>query len=230
MSAPILRGATRAARAQSSGDGMPTLIVRFSELNAWYPIRSYWEGNFMERVMPGAFGEPEASAIRTLFNHGRDSQIGGKSLGVPEVFREADGFAQTEVPLLDTTYVRDLIPGLQAGAYGSSFMFDVSEERWEWEPSPSESNPKGLPERSLHGLMLYEAGPVTWPANPGADTQMNSAQRSGTDWYYAELEKAGLLGNSDEMRSRLRAAIDGRREKLSFGERARIIREMELSK
>lgn len=226
----ILRGATRPARADGGGDGMPTLTVRFSQLDTWYPISSYWEGNFMERVMPGAFGSPEVSGIRTLFNHGQDAQIGGKSLGVPARFGEGDGFAFTEVPLLDTSYVRDLIPGLQAGAYGSSFMFDVAEESWDWEPEASASNPKGLPERSLHGLTLYEAGPVTWPANPGADTQMNSSQKSGTDWYYAELERAGLLGNSDELRSRLRSAIDGRRGKLSFGERSRVIREMELSK
>ena len=183
----------------------------------------------MERILPGSAMYDSVEGIRTLFNHGYDPQIGGKSLGVPRAAGERDGYAFTEVPLLDTSYVRDLLPGLRAGAYGSSFMFEVKEESWDWDPESSESNPGGLPERSIRGYQLFEDGPVTWPANPASDVQMNSAQQSGTDWYYTQLERSGLLKNGEEIRSRLRSIDRSEgRHPLTAGKRLKVLRELEL--
>ena len=49
-----------------------------------------------------------------------------------------------QVPLLDTSYNRDLLPGLAAGGYGSSFMFRVIQDAWNDEPGVSDHNPKGM--------------------------------------------------------------------------------------
>jgi phage head maturation protease len=204
------------------------MTVRFSQLNTWYEIRSFWEGNFLERVAPGSFAGANPEEIRSLFNHGHDFQLGGKALGVPTGLDEAGGFARLTVPLLDTTYVRDLLPGLRAGAYGSSFMFDVTGESWDWEPEASDENPQQLPERTILSVRLYEAGPVTWPANPGADVQFNSAQQSGTDWHYSQLEKSGRLVNGDELRAKLRSVSSGPKRGRSRVERCKLLREMEV--
>ena len=63
-------------------------------------------------------------------------------------------------------------------------------EQWDREPKPSDTNPDGLPERSITEVRLHEAGPVTWPANPDA----TAGVRSGADWY------AGMVQERDERR------------------------------
>lgn len=159
-----------------------TLILRFSPFNTWYEINSYWEGRFLERTVPGAFKRTISQAKRAdgkystkvLFNHGMDFGVGDKVLGVPTEFAERADSPELIVPLDDTSYNRDLIPGLRSGAYGSSFIFEVLAESWVREPEPSDANPDGLPERTLTEVRVHEAGPVTWPANPAATAGLRS--------------------------------------------------------
>ena len=42
---------------RDSGEAMPTLTGHFSVYNDWTEINSSWEGNFMERIAPGAFSK-----------------------------------------------------------------------------------------------------------------------------------------------------------------------------
>lgn len=171
------------------GDGrLGTLLVDFSRFDAWYEIDSFWEGRFLERTVRGSFKRTirnNGSQVKTLFNHGFDFHIGDKILGVHEVLEERPDSPHMEVPLLDTSYNRDLEPGLRASGYGSSFMFEVLGESWNREPDKSEHNPDGLPERTITEVRLFEAGPVTWPANPEATAGLRSA--SGTDWLVEQL-------------------------------------------
>ncbi|MGW4102299.1 HK97 family phage prohead protease [Streptomyces sp. NPDC004976] len=166
---------------------MPVMTVEFSRFDTWYEIDSWWEGRFLERTKKGSFKrtiKSQGSAgVKVLFNHGRDMQIHQKVLGVASVLEERDTSPYMEVPLLDTSYNRDLVEGLRAGAYGSSFMFEVVQESWNNEPGAAEHNPEGLPERTITEIKLFEAGPVTWPANPDATAGL----RSGIDWLMAEL-------------------------------------------
>lgn len=167
-------------------DAMPVMTVEFSRFDTWYEIDSWWEGRFLERTKRGAFKKTireNGPSMKVLFNHGRDPQIAQKVLGVPSVLEEKDTSPYMEVPLLDTSYNRDLVPGLDAGAYGSSFMFEVLQERWDHEPAKADHNPEGLPERTITQVRLYEAGPVTWPANPDATAGL----RSGIDWLMEQL-------------------------------------------
>lgn len=165
-----------------------TLLVDFSRFNTWYEIDSFWEGRFLEQVARGSFKRTIANngdQVKTLFNHGFDMFINDKILGVAEVLEERSTSPHMEVPLLDTSYNRDLEPGLRAGGYGSSFMFEVLGERWDREPDKSDANPDGLPERTITEVRLFEAGPVTWPANPDATAGLRSS--SGTDWLIEQL-------------------------------------------
>ena len=61
--------------------------------------------------------------MRVLFQHGQDPTIGDKPLGPIDVLEEDGTGPRYEVPLLDTSYNRDLEPGLRAGLYGASFRF-----------------------------------------------------------------------------------------------------------
>jgi hypothetical protein len=84
------------------------------------------------------------------------------------------------VPLFDTSYNRDLAPGLEAGVYGSSFRFTVEKDEWDHSPARSEYNPDGIPERTITEARVFEFGPVTFPANPAA----TAGVRSTTDTFY----------------------------------------------
>lgn len=162
----------------ASGDGMPTLVGHFAVFNQPTEICSFMEGNFIERIAPGAFKKTfreSKDSIKCLFQHGCDPDIGDKPLGPISVLREDDTGAYYEVPLLDADYVRgDLLPGLEAGLYGASFCFEVIKEEFDEEPGPSADNPRGLPERTLLEVRVPEFGPVTFPAYEGATAGVRS--------------------------------------------------------
>jgi HK97 family phage prohead protease len=183
------------AEDEPAREGLGLLDVRFSPFNQWYRIDSWFEGTFLERTVPGAFKRTfgqhndanSSHAIRTLFNHGHDLYIGDKLLGEVDEVAEDDDSARSTVWLWDTSYNRDLLPGLRAGSYGSSFMFQTLKEEWNAEPEPSDYNPEGIPERTIKEARVLEAGPVTWPANPAATAGMRCV--STTDQHYELLAR-----------------------------------------
>jgi HK97 family phage prohead protease len=186
LSVPILRAWDPADSLEARADadtGMPVLSGHFSKFGNWYRISSLYEGNFLERVAKGAFTKTitEGRAqMRVLFQHGMDPQIGDKVLGPIETLQEDRQGPFYEVPLLDTSYNRDLAPGLLRGLYGASFRFEVVKDKWDHKPQRSEHNPDGIPERTITEARVYEFGPVTWGANPEA----TATARSMTDRYY----------------------------------------------
>jgi len=173
---------------RDEGAGMPTMSGHFAVFNEWTEINSSWEGRFLERISPGAFEKTfseNTRHMRVLFNHGKDPSIGDKVLGpIQELRADAKG-AYYEVPLFDTSYNKDLLPGLQAGSYGSSFRFKVMREDVERTPERSAHNPEGIQERTILEAKVMEFGPVTFPAYQGA----TAGVRSLTDEFIlAELD------------------------------------------
>jgi HK97 family phage prohead protease len=161
----------------ATDDGMPTLHGHFAVFNKWTEIDSFWEGRFMERIVPGAFKktfQENRNQVKALFQHGQDPQIGDKPLGPVKLLEEDATGAAYEVPLLDTAYNRELIPGLEAGLYGASFRFKVTREETVDDPEASDTNPQALPERSIKELRLFELGPVTFPAYADATAGVRS--------------------------------------------------------
>jgi HK97 family phage prohead protease len=178
--APELRKAT--------DDSLGLLSGHFSAFNNWYHVSSMWEGDFLERTAPGFTSQTIAedrNDMRVLFNHGFDTMAGDKVLGMIQDLREDPIGPYYEVPLFDTSYNRDLLPGLKAGAYGASFRMRVQEDSWNDEPDPSDYNPKALAERTITRAKVMEFGPVTFPANPEASASV----RSTTDEFYDRLRQ-----------------------------------------
>jgi HK97 family phage prohead protease len=196
-----IRAVSRGPQIRAAEDGgMPTLFGHFAVFNRWTEINSWFEGNFLERIAPGSLRKTiseNRDKIKALFQHGQDPQIGDKPLGPISDLREDEQGGYYEVPLLDTAYNRDLIPGLEeAGLYGASFRFEVMREEFDEEPDASEHNPRGLPERTIKEIRLHEFGPVTFPAYAEA----TSGVRSLTDQFLFEqiardpTEARALLG------------------------------------
>lgn len=175
------RHPVRAREGDESG-GMPTLYGHFIRFNEWTTIDSYFEGKFLERVAPGAAKKTikdRGDKIRCLFQHGRDFFVGDKPLGPFDILAEDGEGVAYEVPMLDTAYNRELVPGLERGLYGSSFRMRVMREEWVEEPGVSDHNPEGIPERTIKEIQLFEGGPVTFPAYDSA----TAAVRSLTDHF-----------------------------------------------
>lgn len=166
----------------SEGDSETLGIMSgvFSAHDVWYEVNSMWEGLFLERTADG-FAEvtirDDLDGMRVLFDHGFDSSIGNKVLGPIDVLESRAKGPYYEVPLLDTSYNRDLLPGLKRGLYGASFRMHVLGDEWDDEPKPSRHNPKGIPERTIKEMAVSEFGPVTW----GAYGDATAGVRSLTD-------------------------------------------------
>lgn len=170
------------------------MFGHFAVFDAWTEIHSWFEGDFLERLIPGAFKKTmreQRDQVKVQFDHGYDWHIGDGLLGPIDELREDDEGAYYEVPLLDTDYNRDrvlpmlqgrLMNGEQRGSLlGASFRFRVVKDEWDNEPEKSDHNPDGLPERTIREVRLYEFGPVVWPAYPEA----SAAARSLTDHFLA---------------------------------------------
>lgn len=193
-------------RDTTSGGGWDhRLTVRFSPFETWYEINSLFEGQFLEQTVRGAFAKTmreSGAAVKVQFDHGHDTAVGSRVLAFPDELREDADSAVLEGDLFDTTYNHDLLPALKAGAYGSSFRFQVIKDEWNDEPGTSPANPKGLPERTIKEVRLYEAGPVVFPANPEA----TASARSMTDQFWQRAAQRdpqveGLLARARELRA-----------------------------
>ena len=182
-------------RQAAESNGMPTLVGHFSVFNRWTEINSSWEGRFMERIAPGAFTKTfkeNGANMRVLLSHGQDPMVGDKPLGPIQTLREDEIGAYYEVPLLDTSYNRDLVPALEAGLYGASFRFGVMKESFNRKASESEHNPEGLPERTVQEARVREFGPTLF----GAYSDATAGVRSLTDDYILRQ----LLGDPERLR------------------------------
>lgn len=184
---------------RASGDVMPTLTGHFAVWDQWTEIRSAYEGNFMERFAPGSMTKTLTEGTpKVLFQHGKDPQIGEKPLGTVERLAPDETGAFYSVALFDTAYNRELLPGLEADAYGASFRFSVVRDDQVARPKKSEHNPRGLPERTIQEARVLEFGPVTFPAYAGATAGI----RSMTDEYLL----AALVEDPDRLRDMCRRA------------------------
>jgi HK97 family phage major capsid protein/HK97 family phage prohead protease len=181
---PVTRAvASKVEARETDGAAMPTMALHFSTFGDWYEVDSWIEGRFLEQIGRRAFDKTiseSRDSMKVLYDHGQDPQIGNKILGPIDVLRTDKIGPYSEVPLFDTSYNRDLSPGLKAGVYGSSFRFTVEKDTWDNSPERSDYNPDAIPERTITEARVFEFGPVTFPANPNA----TAGVRSTTDTFY----------------------------------------------
>lgn len=177
ISRAMVPGMEYEIREAGDGDGSgPTLFGHFAVFDQWEEIDSLFEGHFMERIAPGSFEKSfreNRDRIKPTFNHGHDPDMGDKVLGPIRDLSEDEYGAAYEVPLFPSVPPL-IVEGLREGVYGSSFRFRVTREEVEEEPGVSNHNPKGLPERTIKEVQLFEFGPVTFPAYVGATAGVRS--------------------------------------------------------
>lgn len=159
--------------------GAMVMSGRLAVFNDWTEIKSPVERpyHFMERIAPGAFSktiQENGHRLKVLFQHGQDAAIGQKPIGRIMRLEETNGGVEYDVELLDAPYVDDLVPGLEAGLYGSSFQAHEVKSETVQRPKRSDYNPQRLPEITRKELKMLEFGPVTFPSYGEANARMRS--------------------------------------------------------
>lgn len=192
---------------EETTEGEPTILRGHFSTYDPYEIHSFIEGNFIERIEPGAFADTfreDRDSIRLLLDHGQDPRVGDRPLGVITKLEEDERGAYYEAELFDTPYVNELLPALRAKQYGASFRFRVRDGQEEWDEAPerSDSNPSGIPERRIKSVQIREIGPTTWGANPNATATVRSLADRVNPELALEKRKAveGLHCEDDEHR------------------------------
>jgi HK97 family phage prohead protease len=164
--------------AASAADAPPTMFGTLALFNQWTPVDSPVEGQFMERLAPGSFTKTIAENLRriqVIYDHGQDAQLGRKPLGKITALRSHDRGVDFEVQLFaDTAYVRELLPALRGGSFGSSFRFKPIKVDTTRNPSRSAYNPDGWPEKTIRELRLVEFGPTAFPVYDGTSAGVRS--------------------------------------------------------
>jgi HK97 family phage prohead protease len=171
LGAGVVASTRASVRSAGDGDALGVMFGHFSVFDEPYEVDSLREGRFVERVMRGAFAETflrDRRGMKVQFDHGVDVRFGDVVLGTITDLAEDNVGARYEVALFDTAYNRDLLPGLRAGAYGSSMRFRVVDDQWTDNPPATADNPNRLTVRRITQMRVYEFGPVTWPATPAA--------------------------------------------------------------
>jgi HK97 family phage prohead protease len=145
----------------------------------WARIDSAAEGPpFMERVGRGSFAETierDRSRYRVLLEHGKDPVIARRPLGPIKELREDQRGVAYSFGLLDTDFGREILPGLKAGLYGSSFRGRIEAvEVTDW-PERSTYNSERLPEQTVQRVAMLDFGPTPFPAYLGTTASARSA-------------------------------------------------------
>ena len=155
---------------ESRGEGQSPLINGYGAV--FYdgtPGTEYelWE-DVSERIMPGAFDKCLSNDVRGLFNHDPNQILGRTASKTMRLNVDSKGL-RYEIDADDTTCSRDVQRYLKRGDVdGSSFSFVVEDEAW------ITQDKKQIREIRSVGI-LYDVGPVTFPAYTGTSAASRSA-------------------------------------------------------
>lgn len=128
------------------------------------------EGQFIERIAPGAFAESIAKAadVRALVNHEPTLILGRTVSGTLQLREDAHGLHSTISPP-KTSYAQDILESTRRGDVSQmSFGFQTIRDRWE-------HGRHGAPDvRTLLEVRLFDVSVVTFPAYPDTDVAVRS--------------------------------------------------------
>jgi HK97 family phage prohead protease len=142
-------------------------------------------GEAVTRFAQGAWTKTlkeHADEVQVLFNHGMDPTLGLKPLGRPEVMKQDQRGLWTETPLDKTSWNDDIIESLKSGALRSMSVT--------FEPKEFSINDDRTV-RTITQARLWEFGPVTFPANPGATAALHTLDVFGVSSDRAEAQDDG---------------------------------------
>jgi len=127
-----------------------------------------WD-NVYERISPEAFDDVLQQDVRGLFNHDSNMLLGRTKAGTMKLVKDERGL-HYEIEPPDTQLGRDTLVLLKRGDLtGSSFSFIPDKTSYE------ETDDGRVIRTIEHVSMLFDVGPVTFPAYESADSEMRDA-------------------------------------------------------
>lgn len=158
-------------RAEPEGDGL-TLEGYAAVFDSPTEIDSY-EGNFIERIKPGAFKKTLRERTPVLmFNHGSHPLIGPMPIGQITKAREDARGLFVQARLASNWLIEPVREAIEQGAVnGMSFRFQAVKESWR------DAARRGQPrERDVLEARVPELGPVVFPAYDKTSVGVRSAE------------------------------------------------------
>ncbi len=146
-------------------------------------------GSFTEEIAPGAFEESiKEDDIRGLFNHDPNLILGRNKANTLELEEDKTGL-RYEIDPPETSAGKDTLISIERGdVTGSSFGFNVIEEKWEF--SEDDDKPD---KRTLIKVKLWDVSPVTFPAFDDTDVAVRKHKEMRTAHEARQQEN----GNAD---------------------------------
>ena len=141
--------------------------------------------DLVERIRPGAFDRAvREDDVRGLFNHNENQILGRTKAGTMRLSATPAGLLY-EIDPPDTQAGRDVVESLRRGDVdGSSFMFVPNKITWE---EQRQADGSILTVRWIDEVMLYDCGPVTFPAYEATEAGIRA--KGCDDTIRAELEQ-----------------------------------------
>lgn len=176
-------------RVEERTDGSAVIIgyasVFYDPDNPGTQYDIFGDGQYVERIMPGAKFEYDATDPAALFNHNPDNLLGRHSAGTLRLSTDKIGL-RYEIDAADTAIARDVLANIRAkNLRGSSFAFSVTSQAFRTEDK--------VDIREISGVALYDVGPVTYPAYEATTTGIRSL---------------GIADDAIEARNKWRASVE----------------------
>lgn len=165
-----------------------------------------WDTSYeraVERIAPGAFTKALARGddCACLFNHDDSLLLGRTTAGSCKLSADGRGLFYETTPG-DTSVARDVLTYIQRREiFGSSFAFNVDEERW---TETKDANGKWQSIREILSVTLADVSPCTRPAYSAASVGL---RKSG------EIDEARAALDKHRNGLALAAKIAGYRER-----------------
>lgn len=156
----------------SGGDDGFSLTGYATTYDQPYSVDSYYEGEFTEVIARGAFtASLRKSTPVMLFDHGQDVRTGSVPIAAVKSVTEDRTGLRVRAKLFNNSAVEPVRQAIAGGAIrGMSIMMRVTDDVWT-RGAPGEPDT-----RTIRKAILYEAGPVVWPANSGTSVGVRSAK------------------------------------------------------
>lgn len=168
------RSAELAYRDDGNGEGI--IEGRMVPYNQWTEVKSFAEGHFLERILPGALKKTLAERghrMKVLFHHGHDS-LGSQPIAKLEEIRDGADGAYYRARLFPSVPPL-ILDGLRANDYGVSIgMVLPYRSDNVHRPGKSEHNPQGLEERTVTEAGMRELSVTAFPVYDGTTAGVRS--------------------------------------------------------
>ena len=171
-------------------DGQPELFGYALKWDTEYRV-----GWFTEKIARGALSDANMSDVRILFNHDPNMVIARTASGTATIGMDDTGmYYRATIP--NSPFGQNLMESLKRGDITqSSWAFSIREkgDKWEYREGVGDI-------RTITAVdTVYDASPVTYPANPDTSVATRSYKRNGGEYESEGTPQTQLIESITEL-------------------------------